>query len=101
MPKQPQNWPSGSLPRGLDCELAAYYVGLCPTTFLKRVNAGKYPQPMPSDDKRAIWDKKALDAAMDRQSALKDRPKEDGENLTAAEEAAAEAVRQRLANRKR
>lgn len=64
MPKVPENWPSGALPRGLDAEMAAYYVGLSVTTFKLRVQKGEYPAPI-KKGKRTIWDRTHLDRAMD------------------------------------
>jgi hypothetical protein len=47
-------------------EMAAYYVGISPTTFDVRVRSGVYPGP--HEDGR--YDRVALDLAVDRQSGL-------------------------------
>lgn len=69
MPRQPENWPAGVLPRMLDVRLAAHYVGLSATTFLSRVRAGRYPNPE-ADGKRLLWDRFALDAFLDVRSGM-------------------------------
>lgn len=66
MPRAPQSWPSGALPRRMTRDLAAYYVGVSPTTFDLRVRDGIYPGP--HADGR--YDRRALDLAVDRQSGL-------------------------------
>ena len=70
MPRQPPNWPVGTLPRMLDVKLAAYYVGLSPTTFVARVEAGQYPKPQ-QDGKRQLWDRLALDALLDVRAGMR------------------------------
>lgn len=67
MPKIPRNWPPGALPRLMDVSCAAYYVGLSPNAFLTRVKAGTYPAPR-RDGSRQLWDRAALDAAIDKKS---------------------------------
>jgi len=59
----------GLPPRILDLELAAAYVGLSSQAFLDAVEAGTYPGPL-ADGRRRQWDRKALDAAVDRRSKL-------------------------------
>lgn len=66
MPRPPACWPVGALPRRMTREMAAYYVGVSPTTFDLRVKSGVYPGP--HDDGR--YDRVALDLAVDRQSGL-------------------------------
>jgi predicted DNA-binding transcriptional regulator AlpA len=56
-------------PRGLSLAQAAAYVGLSPNTFKFHVDAGKYPQPA-SVGRRKLWDRKALDLALDKVSGL-------------------------------
>lgn len=63
--------------RGLSREQAAAYVGLSETCFDDEVAAGRYPGPLRcgKKDRRCVWDRKALDEAMDRRSGLvKDDP---------------------------
>lgn len=59
----------GLRPRLLDADLAAAYLGLSTGAFLKGVSEGAYPEPIESG-KRRLWDVRALDAAIDRKSAL-------------------------------
>lgn len=59
----------GLAPRLLDLGLAAAYVGLSTRSFLKGVTDKRYPAPL-RDGKRQRWDRKALDAAVDRRSGL-------------------------------
>ncbi len=59
----------GIQPRLLDLELAAAYVGLSPATFLTAVKERSYPAAI-SDGRRKMWDRRALDAAVDRRSGL-------------------------------
>lgn len=61
---------AGITPRGIKLEEAAAYVGLSPSAFEDAVKAGRFPQPLRfggSDRKaaRKVWDKAALDDAMD------------------------------------
>lgn len=56
-------------PRGLKQEQAAQIAGVCVATFAKYVKEGRYPGPtLPG--KR--WDRKALEAAMDKYSKLEE-----------------------------
>lgn len=59
----------GISPRLLDVELAAAYVGLSPEPFLQAVLEQVYPAPL-KRGRRKLWDVRALDAAIDRLSAL-------------------------------
>ena len=61
----------GLPPRMLPHELAAAYLDLSPMTFLKGVENGDWPQPI-QDGNRKHWDRRALDAALDRRSGLTD-----------------------------
>jgi len=72
MPHTPASWPIGALPRRMTRELAAYYVGVSPTTFDARVQDGIYPGP--HYDGR--YDRAALDLAVDRQSGFDVNPPE-------------------------
>ena len=65
------------LPRGLPLEEAAHYWGLCPNSFMAEVKADRAPKPL-HFGRRRIWDKKALDLALDRLSKLTDDNKEGG-----------------------
>lgn len=49
-------------PRGLSRIEAAYYIGVCPTTFDKLVADGRMPKPK-RIGARTIWDREALDLA--------------------------------------
>ena len=59
----------GIQPRLLDLDLAAAFVGLSPATFLIAVKEARYPAAI-SDGRRKMWDRRALDAAVDRRSGL-------------------------------
>ena len=59
----------GIQPRVLNLELAAAYVDLSATAFLRGVSKGHYPLPL-QNGRRKQWDRKALDAAVDRRSGL-------------------------------
>jgi predicted DNA-binding transcriptional regulator AlpA len=61
--------PVNLTPRGLNVDQAAEYIGVSAPTFLLAVAAGRYPKPIPFG-RRTIWDKKAIDLAMDRESGL-------------------------------
>ncbi|HLN24750.1 MAG TPA: hypothetical protein VK558_12290 [Patescibacteria group bacterium] len=95
MPKTPDNWPTGALPRMLDTDLAAYYCGLSATTFLARVEAGSYPKAI-SIGRRQMWDRAALDAAMDKMSNLRRPVSAKHEVNIAAESLAAQRVAERM-----
>ena len=69
----------GIAPRGLSLEEAAAYVGLSPGRFLVDVEAGRYPPPT-RHGKRQVWDRRALDRAMDTLSGLA-RPRQDAASL--------------------
>ncbi len=57
--------PHGAWPRGLNCELAAAYRGVCENTFRAMVEAGTMPKPE-KHGHRKIWDRKNIDRAWDR-----------------------------------
>ena len=78
--------PTGLLPRGLSRREAAGYCGLAPSTFDMRVCDGVLPGPMFSGRCR-VWDRLALDQAMNSLSGIADRVSND------AEEAALRAIR--------
>lgn len=63
----------GIQPRGLELELAAAYVGLSAPSFLAQVEAGRLP-PATCHGRRRVWDRVALDRAMDRLSGLPSAP---------------------------
>ncbi len=65
------------LPRGLPLEEAAHYVGLSPNTFTEGVKSRRLPEPL-RFGRRRIWDKKALDQALDHLSKLTNGNKEGG-----------------------
>ena len=51
-------------PRGLQREIAARYVGISASKFDSLVNAGRMPRPK-LIDRRKIWDRLAIDDAID------------------------------------
>jgi excisionase family DNA binding protein len=53
--------------RGLTREEAAAYLGLSPQGFDSWVRAGRIPGPLPGTKR---WDRKAIDAALDKLSGL-------------------------------
>jgi len=56
----------GVAKRGLSIEEAGAYVGLSASAFAKEVAAGRFPGPMPlRSSRRKIWDRAALDRALD------------------------------------
>jgi len=57
-------------PRGLNRDQAAQYVGLSMTTFHRFVVEGLLPSPL-HFGRRRVWDRRALDEALDRMSGLK------------------------------
>lgn len=59
----------GIPPRLLDLETIAAYVGLSAGAFLKAVADGRYP-PAHQNGKRRLWDRLAVDAAVDRRSGI-------------------------------
>lgn len=56
-------------PRALSLHQAAAYVGLSPNTFNTQVIAGVYPKAV-TFGRRKVWDRKALDQALDKMSGL-------------------------------
>jgi hypothetical protein len=73
----------GLAPRLLDLETAAAYVGLSATTFERAVGDGVYPQAL-RDGRRRHWDRRSLDAAVDRRSGLPASSQESPDDLTRA-----------------
>jgi predicted DNA-binding transcriptional regulator AlpA len=64
--------PSGIAPRGLNIRQASAYWGVSPGTFRKLVDQGIAPPPIRLGSKgKQIFDKLALDAAMEARSAAK------------------------------
>lgn len=61
--------PASIAPRGLSVEKAAEYVGVSVPRFLLDVVVGRWPDAIKCG-RRSVWDKKALDLAMDRESGL-------------------------------
>jgi predicted DNA-binding transcriptional regulator AlpA len=61
--------PASIAPRGLNVHQVAEYIGISAPTFLLAVAAGRYPKPIPFG-RRDVWDKKAVDLAMDRESGI-------------------------------
>jgi hypothetical protein len=77
--------PAGVTPRGLSRRAAAEYCGLAPSTFDARVGDGSLPGPV-FPGRCRIWDRLALDRALNSLSGLADEP-------NVAEEAALRAIR--------
>ena len=63
--------PDNILKRGLNRAEAAEYVGLSPNTFDAAVGEGIFPQSI-HIGRRLIWDRRALDLALDVLSGLSD-----------------------------
>lgn len=58
--------PEGMTPRLLSREEASAYVGLSPNSFDAEVRAGTFPRPVKLRKvERLLWDRKALDLALD------------------------------------
>ena len=49
---------------------AASYINVSPTHFEKMVHKGAMPQPMSDFDRRRVWDKHAIDRALDARSHI-------------------------------
>lgn len=79
--------PDRMVPRGLPRKLAAEYCGLPPSTFDARVADGSLPGPMYPQARCRIWDRVALDRAMNALSGIPEP------SSNAAEEAALRAIR--------
>jgi hypothetical protein len=62
--------PAGLPPRGLSLEQAAEYCGLSAPSFLIEVAQGRYPDHLPATTRRQVWDRFAIDRAMDLLSGL-------------------------------
>jgi hypothetical protein len=73
-------------PRGLSRRVAAEYCGLAPSTFDARVADGSLPPPV-FPGRCRVWDRVALDAAMNALSGLADP------SSNAAEDEALRAIR--------
>ncbi len=63
--------PEGPPPRGLVRKQAAAYLGLSATKFIALVRAGRLPRPL-NWGVPQIWDRRALDRAVDEESNLVD-----------------------------
>ena len=62
-------------PRGMRVDRAANYTGMSRTTFLELVREGVMPKPMRIGG-MVIWDRQALDAALDHLSEQAERRKD-------------------------
>jgi hypothetical protein len=78
--------PVGIAPRGLSRRAAAEYCGLPVSTFDARANEGSLPGPV-FRGRRRVWDRIALDHALNSLSGIADEPS------NRAEEAALRAIR--------
>lgn len=79
----PRELPSNIPPRGLAREQAAAYVGLSPNSFDLAVAEGRLPQPI-RFNRRAVWDRLALDRALDIMSGLAAEPDAGGDPFSEA-----------------
>lgn len=52
-------------PRGLSRDVAAFYVGVSPSTFDAMVEDGRMPKPKRIGERRLVWDRLRLDIAFD------------------------------------
>ena len=64
-------------PRCFPEDESAAYIGVSPNTFRKEVQNGRLPEPL-CFGRRRIWDKRALDQALDHLSKLTKDNKEGG-----------------------
>lgn len=62
LPEHLPHWP-----RRLSVDLAAAYLGISASKFLADVGADRYPPPI-KDGARILWDRMALDEAVDSQA---------------------------------
>lgn len=79
-------------PRLITKKAAAAYVGVSVPTFAKWVAAGLFP---PSVSITKMWDKKAIDAQLDKLSGLESHNTDNGYELRKRERDAKRAVRSR------
>src|SRR4029453_13653327 len=77
----------GLSPGLLDLDLGAAYLDPSPAAFPQGVERSIYPQPL-KDGRRQHWDRRALDAAIDRRSGLAPSCEETFDDLTRAIDAA-------------
>ena len=73
----PDRIPRDDRPRGLSLDESADYVGVSPNTFTEEVKNKRLPEPL-RFGRRRIWDKKALDQALDHLSKLTNDNNEGG-----------------------
>jgi predicted DNA-binding transcriptional regulator AlpA len=57
-------------PRLLSQEQAAAYLGMAAPSFIAGVEVGRWPQPLPFGNKRRLWDRHAIDRAVDAMSGM-------------------------------
>ena len=82
-------------PRGLRAEPAAAYCGLTISKFEARVRIGDLPKPLPFG-RPHVWDRHALDQALDRLSRLRLKPSRGGKVVSLeAARAGKDALRHR------
>lgn len=65
---RPDALPANLPPRCLSRAAAAAYAGVSATKFTQLVSDGRMPQPI-EFDRRKVWDRLAIDAALDALSA--------------------------------
>jgi len=51
-------------PRGLSAPEAARYAGVSERTWRAGVKSGRYPKPLALGIRRAVWDRRAIDAKL-------------------------------------
>jgi predicted DNA-binding transcriptional regulator AlpA len=63
----------GIAPAGLPLEEAAAFIGISRNSFLKEVEAGTLPKPLPLTTRRRIWSRAALAQAIGAEGARDER----------------------------
>src|SRR3569833_2895543 len=74
----PDDVPEAIQPRLMTPKAAAIYVGVSTPTFVKWVASGLLPAALPGMRR---WDRKAIDAALDRLSGLTTQPDDQGDEI--------------------
>jgi predicted DNA-binding transcriptional regulator AlpA len=65
-----EGWPPRAESRGWGLAEAAAYLGLSPARFERHVAEGLLPRPLPLGRRGRVWDRLAIDRALDRMSGL-------------------------------
>lgn len=69
--QSPTNMPYGAVPRGMRLNVAAWYVGLSVSIFLREVTLGNIPKATWLTNGRKVWLKDSLDAYLDCKAGAK------------------------------